>query len=206
MSLYDDHILPHIIYICCGRADVMSLRRQVVPESYGRVLEIGMGAGANLPLYDPARVEIVLGLEPSAGMRRKAAPAIAASPVPVELIDSGAESIPLPDASIDTVALTYTLCSVADAAAALAEMRRVLKPGGLMLFAEHGRDPDPRIHRWQRRIEPVWKPVFGGCHLTRDAPALLTNAGFQIDRLHTEHLQGMPAIGAFQTLGAAHRA
>jgi ubiquinone/menaquinone biosynthesis C-methylase UbiE len=203
VGLYHDHILPHVIYLCCGRADVTDIRRSVVPEAYGRVLEIGMGAGANLPLYDPAKVDVVLGLEPSEGMRRKAAPAIAASPVPVELIDAGAESIPLPDASVDTVVLTYTLCSIPDAERALAEMRRVLKPGGLMLFAEHGRDPDPGIYKWQRRIEPVWKPVFGGCHLTRDAPALLEHAGFRIQRRDSVHLTGMPKFGAFQTMGAA---
>ncbi len=203
MSFYENRILPHVIYLCCGRADVTEIRKSVVPDAYGRVLEIGMGAGANLPLYDPQKVEVVLGLEPSEGMRRKAAPAIQASPVKVELIAAGAEDIPLPGASVDTVVLTYTLCSIPDAGRALAEMRRVLKPGGLMLFAEHGRDPDPGIYKWQRRLEPVWKPVFGGCHLTRDAPALLEAAGFRIQSRDSLHLEGMPKFGAFQTLGSA---
>ena len=205
MGLYHDHILPHLIYVCCGRADVTSIRREVVPQATGRVLEIGMGAGANLPLYDRSKVEHVLGLEPSAGMRRKAAAALTASPVPVELIAAGAESIPLEDASVDTVVLTYTLCSIDGAEAALAEMRRVLKPGGRMLFAEHGKDPDPAIHKWQRRIEPVWKPVFGGCRLTRDAPAMLREAGFALDWTRSQVLDGMPRFGARQMFGAATR-
>jgi ubiquinone/menaquinone biosynthesis C-methylase UbiE len=205
MGLYHDHILPHLIYVCCGRADVTSIRREVVPRAAGRVLEIGMGAGANLALYDPAKVDSVLGLEPSAGMRRKAAAALATSPVPVELIAAGAEDIPLPDASVDTVVLTYTLCSIDDAEEALAEMRRVLKPGGLMLFAEHGRDPDPDIYKWQRRIEPVWKPVFGGCRLTRDAPDMLRSAGFALDWTDSRVLDGMPRFGARQAYGTATR-
>lgn len=203
MGLYRDHVLPHLIAASCGRADVTAIRREVLPHAQGRVLEVGMGAGANLSLYDQAKVDMVFGLEPAAGMRRKAAAALSGSPVPVELVAAGAEAIPLDDSSVDTVVLTWTLCSIPDADMALAEMRRVLKPGGLMLFAEHGRDPDPEIYKWQRRLEPVWRPVFGGCRLTRNAPALLSEAGFRIDRAHSRVLDGMPRFGAHQTFGLA---
>lgn len=204
MSFYENHVLPHLIGLACGAPQIMKKRSQIVPAAEGRVLEVGFGAGPNLEFYDPLKVERLFALEPSEGMRRKAARAIAAAPVPVEVIDLSAEAIPLEDASMDTVVLTYTACTIPDVNAALAEMRRVLKPGGRFLFSEHGRAPDAGVYKWQRRIEPVWKPIAGGCHLTRQIDDLITGAGFSIDRMEAGYLPKSPKFASFNYAGAAH--
>ncbi len=204
MSFYENHVLPHLIGLACGAPQIMKKRSQIVPAAEGRVLEVGFGAGPNLEFYDPLKVERLFALEPSEGMRRKAVGAIAAAPVPVEVIDLSAEAIPLEDASMDTVVLTYTACTIPDVNAALAEMRRVLKPGGRFLFSEHGRAPDAGVYKWQRRIEPVWKPIAGGCHLTRQIDDLITGAGFSIDRMEAGYLPKSPKFASFNYAGAAH--
>ena len=202
MSFYENRILPHLIGLSCSQKPIMMERAKVLPHAEGRVLEVGLGAGPNLPLYNPAKVTKVIGLEPSAGMRRKAAPAIAASPVPVELIGLPGEEIPLDDDSVDTVVLTYTLCTIPGVEQALSEMRRVLRPEGELLFSEHGRAPDAKVARWQRIVEPVWKRLAGGCHLTRDVPALLGAAGFKLAELDQLYLPG-PRLATFNTWGVA---
>lgn len=204
MSFYENHVLPHLIGLACGAPQIMKKRSQIVPAAEGRVLEVGFGAGPNLEFYDPGKVERLFALEPSEGMRRKAAGAIAAAPVPVEVIDLSAEAIPLEDASMDTVVLTYTACTIPDVNAALAEMRRVLKPGGRLLFSEHGRAPDAGVYKWQRRIEPVWKPIAGGCHLTRQIDDLIIGAGFAMERLEMDYLPKSPKFASFNYSGAAH--
>ena len=203
MSFYENHVLPHLIGLACGAPQIMKKRSQIVPAAEGRVLEVGFGAGPNLAFYDPAKVTRLFALEPSEGMRRKAHKALAESPVETEVIDLSAEQIPLEDASMDTVVLTYTACTIPDVDAALAEMRRVLKPGGALLFSEHGRAPDPGVYKWQRRIEPVWKPVAGGCHLTRKIDDLITGAGFRIERLEADYLPKSPKFASFNYSGAA---
>ncbi|MBA4801419.1 MAG: class I SAM-dependent methyltransferase [Euryhalocaulis sp.] len=203
MSFYENRILPHLIGLSCSQKPIMMERAKVLPHAEGRVLEVGLGAGPNLPLYNPAKVTKVIGLEPSAGMRRKAAPAIAASPVPVELIGLPGEEIPLDDDSVDTVVLTYTLCTIPDFNTALAQMRRVLKPGGRLLFSEHGAAPDPGVAKWQRRIEPLWKRIAGGCHLTRPIPKLIEESGFAIGDMEAWYLPGAPKIAGFNYRGFA---
>ncbi|MFW5661077.1 MAG: class I SAM-dependent methyltransferase [Oceanicaulis sp.] len=203
MSFYENHVLPHLIGLACGAPQIMRKRSQIVPAAQGRVLEVGFGAGPNLEFYDPDKVSLLFALEPSEGMRRKAAKALAQSPVETEVIDLSAEQIPLDDDSMDTVVLTYTACTIPDANAALAEMRRVLKPGGRLLFSEHGRAPDEAVYKWQRRIEPVWKPIAGGCHLTRKIDALITGAGFAIERMEADYLPKSPKFAAFNYSGAA---
>jgi ubiquinone/menaquinone biosynthesis C-methylase UbiE len=203
MSFYENHVLPHLIGLACGAPQIMKKRSQIVPAAEGRVLEVGFGAGPNLSFYDPVKVERLFALEPSQGMRRKAARAIAASPVATEVIDLSAEQIPLDANSVDTVVLTYTACTIADVHVALAEMRRVLKPGGTMLFSEHGKAPDEGVYKWQRRIEPVWKPIAGGCHLTRKIDDLITGAGFAIDRMEADYLPKSPKFASFNYSGAA---
>jgi SAM-dependent methyltransferase len=203
MSFYEENILPHLIGFACGQSPIRRQREKIIPHAEGRVLEIGLGAGPNLALYDPTKVTHLFGLEPSIGMRRKAAPAIAACPVNVELIDLPGEEIPLDDDSVDTVVLTYTLCTIPGAIQALEGMRRVLRPGGKMLFCEHGAAPDAGVAKWQRRIEPIWKPIAGGCHLTRDIPDLLRQGGFEIEQMETGYLPKSPKWSAFNYWGSA---
>ncbi len=203
MSFYEEHILPHIINCACCAKPIMKQREKVVPAAEGRVLEIGMGAGPNLRYYDPAKVTHLWGLEPSKGMRRKARKAVEAAPLAVEFIDLPGEEIPLEDNAVDTIVLTFTLCTIPGAVEAMQGMRRVLKPGGRLLFAEHGRAPDEHVRTWQRRIEPVWKRIAGGCHLTRDIPDLIRQGGFEIEQLEQIYLPGTPRFAGYNYWGSA---
>lgn len=203
MRLYERHVLPRLIDIACSGADIREQRRLTVPRAEGRVLEVGMGPGHNLAFYDPERVEFIWGLEPNSAMRRHAADRIAASGLDVRWLDLPGEEIPLDTDSVDTVVLTYTLCSIADWRQALDQMRRVLKPGGQLLFCEHGEAPDESVRTWQRRIEPIWSRVAGGCHITRRIPELIEQGGFVIDELDEHYLPG-PKISAYQYRGRAH--
>jgi len=187
MGFYAERVLPHVIHVACGSAEVRDQRRRVVPLAAGRVLEVGMGSGLNFPFYDRDRVELVWGLEPSAGMRRKAEPAIEDSDLDVRVLDAPGERIPLDDSSVDTVVLTYTLCSIADWHAALEQMHRVLKPGGTVVFSEHGLAPDESVRRRQHRLNPAWKVVAGGCHINRPIVDGLEQGGFRIERVDAEY-------------------
>ncbi len=202
MGLYDRHVLPRVINVACSGSDIERQRRMVVPQATGRVLEVGMGPGLNLPFYDATHVEFVWGLEPNDGMRSIAAERIEASALEVRWLDLPGEEIPLDDNSVDTVVLTYTLCSIAGWEQALGQMRRVLKPGGRLLFSEHGESPDESVRTWQHRINPVWKRVAGGCHITRRIPDLIEQGGFTIDQLDQGYLPG-PKIGAYHYWGSA---
>ncbi|WP_374356722.1 class I SAM-dependent methyltransferase [Limnohabitans sp.] len=176
MNWYDQHILPWLIDVACGLPMVQAKRRLLVPQARGRVLEIGMGTGRNLPFYDRSKLTQLVGVDPALQMHRLARRRSEKAGINVDLVGLSAERLPLPDDSFDTVVCTYTLCSIPDPVAALVEVRRVLKPGGRFLFCEHGRSPDPVLARWQERIQPLWMPLAGGCHLTRDVPALLREA------------------------------
>lgn len=162
----------------------------VVPPAQGRVLEVGIGTGLNMRWYDKSRVSKITGLDPALQMHPLARERIAQVGLDVELLGLSAEKIPRPDASFDTVLVTYTLCTIPDALAALKEMRRVLAPGGRLLFCEHGRAPDESVRRWQGRLQPLWGKLAGGCHLRRDIAVLLREAGFQLPDLHTRYLSG----------------
>lgn len=190
MGLYDRHILPHLIDFACGMGAVMKARSQLVPQARGRVLEIGIGSGLNLSFYDPQRVAVVVGVDPSAAMQRLARERAARCQVPVEMIALELGQIQAADASFDDIVCTFTLCTIPDALAALKEMRRVLKAGGRLLFCEHGLAPDLPVVRWQKRLTPLWKPLAGGCHLDRDIPALIGAGGFHIRELSTGYLKG----------------
>ncbi|MDF2074342.1 class I SAM-dependent methyltransferase [Pseudomonas mendocina] len=190
MGLYDRHILPHLIDFACGMGAVMKARSQLVPQARGRVLEIGIGSGLNLSFYDPQRVEVVVGVAPSAAMQRLARERAARCQVPVEMIALELGQIQAADASFDDIVCTFTLCTIPDAVSALREMRRVLKPGGRLLFCEHGLAPDLPVVRWQKRLTPLWKPLAGGCHLDRDIPALILAGGFHVRQLETGYLKG----------------
>ncbi|HHI81479.1 MAG TPA: class I SAM-dependent methyltransferase [Planctomycetes bacterium] len=203
MGIYGEHILPHLIHLVCGSKSFGRQRKKVVPQARGRVLEVGMGSGHNLPFYDPQKVTRLFALEPSRGMRKKARRALSEAPVPVEVLDLPGEEIPLPDHSVDTVILTYTLCTIPDWRQALTQMRRVLAPGGTLLFAEHGRSPDPRVARLQTRLQPIWGPISGGCHLGRDIPKLLNEGGFCLQTLETGYELKGPRFASYQYLGSA---
>lgn len=196
-------MLPHIIDKACSMGQVMKLRSQIVPRARGRVLEVGMGSGVNLEFYDQSRVEMVYGLEPSEGMRRKALPNLNRSHITVEWLDLPGEKIPLEDNSVDTVLLTFTLCTIPDWHAALLQMKRVLKPGGDLLFLEHGEAPHETVRKWQHRITPGWKMIAGGCHLNRQISDLIHHAGFEIQELENLYMPNAPKIAGFIYKGRA---
>jgi ubiquinone/menaquinone biosynthesis C-methylase UbiE len=178
-------------------------RSKMVPLAKGVVLEIGMGSALNLKHYDVDKVEMIWGLEPSAGMRRKAQSNLDQSSIKVKWLDLPSESIPLDDNSVDTVVLTYTLCTIADWRAALVEMKRVLKSDGKLIFSEHGKAPDEDVQNWQKRVNPIWKKLAGGCNLDRDIPRLIESVGFKIDKLEQCYVKG-PKIATYQYFGTAH--
>ena len=206
MGFYDTHILPHLLDWAMDTKPIRYQRRKVVPLAEGKVLEIGIGAGHNLPFYDAGKVTKVWGLEPSPEMRMRALKAAARTDLDVELIDFDAEEIPLDDRSVDTVLVTYTLCTIPDAIKALYGMGRVLKPGGKLIFCEHGEAPDASVRKWQHRLTPVWKKIGGGCYPGRPIPAMLREGGFAIDRLDTMYLPGTPRFAGFNYWGIARKA
>lgn len=205
MGFYERRILPAMLDFAMRQPPIMKQREKVVPRARGRVLEIGLGSGLNLGFYDPQKVEVVLGLEPSAELTERASVRAAKAEVPLEMVGLIGEDIPLPDAAVDTVLVTYTLCTIPGVEQALAEMRRVLRPAGELIFAEHGSAPDAGVARWQRRIEPLWKRLAGGCHLTRDVPALLRAADFELRDLDQLYLPG-PRVATFNSWGIAQPA
>lgn len=203
MGFYDTYILPHIINRTCSVGQVMKLRQRVIPRATGVVLEVGMGSGINLPLYDSSQVIKVYGLEPSEGMRRKAQSNLRSSPVEVEWLDLPGEAIPLSDNSVDTIVLTFTLCTIPDWEKALQQMFRVLRPGGRLLFCEHGQSPEPGVAKWQNRVTPGWKKIAGGCHLNRPIADYLKQAGFTIKELENLYMPKAPKIAAYIYIGLA---
>ena len=177
---YQQHLFPYLLDFACGLKPIARQRRMVVPKAAGRVVEIGIGTGLNLPFYEKAKIERLVGVDPASQMHALARRRSKAAGIPIELHALSAERLPLETATFDCVVCTYTLCTVPDPSAALAEMRRVLRPGGKLLFAEHGLAPDRSVAKWQARLEPMWSKLAGGCHLTRDVPRLLNDAGFQV--------------------------
>ena len=205
MSLYETYILPSVINCACSSPAVMAAREEIVPLASGIVLEVGMGSGINLPLYTVENVDFIWGLEPSEGMRRKAQKNLSATPLQVRWLDLGGEAIPLEDDSVDTVLLTFTLCTIPDWRAALAQMRRVLKPSGTLLFCEHGLSRDAEVQRWQQRITPLWKHLAGGCHLDRPIAQMLRESGFILDDIQTRYLPKTPRIAGYVYSGSASK-
>lgn len=204
MNLYDRWVLPPILDLVMRQRALQKYRGEVVAATTGRVLEVGVGSGLNFPLYDK-RVEIVFGIDPSPRLLAIARRRAAAAGVHAEFLQGSATAIPLAENTIDTVVMTWTLCSIPDPLAALREMRRVLKPHGQLLFAEHGLSPDSGIERWQHRLTPIWCHVAGGCHLDRKMDDLIRSAGFDIVRLRTEYAKG-PRPMTYMYLGCARPA
>ncbi len=190
MGLYDKYLLPRLVHLTCGQKPNMRQRQKIVPLASGKVLEIGIGSGLNIPLYDAAKVDHLWGLDPSAEMWAIAQKNARDNHIDAEFIQSGAESIPLDDNCVDSVLVTYTLCTIPDAQKALSEIKRVLKPSGRLIFCEHGKAPDIAVERWQNRLNPVWKRLAGGCHLNRAIPQLLEQSGFKSSDMNTMYLPG----------------
>jgi len=188
MGFYQTRILPRLIHLAMGQEDLKAYRGRVVSAAAGRVLEIGIGSGLNMPFYGTG-VSEVIGLDPSAPLLTMARRSVRPD-VPIELVEASAEAIPLEDRSVDAVLTTWTLCSIPDPLRALGEMRRVLKVGGVLLFAEHGRAPQAGVRWWQDRLTPVWKRLGGGCHLNRPIGDLIAAAGFRIERLENSYIRG----------------
>lgn len=194
MSWYDQRVLPSLINFVCGAKPTRKQREKIVPRATGDVLEIGFGSGLNLPHYDHDKVRRIWGLEPSEGMRRLASDAVDKAVLDVELIGLPCEEIPLDDDSVDTVLVTYTLCSIAELAPALEGVRRVLKPTGQLLFCEHGKAPDDSVYKWQERLNPAWRRFSGGCNIHRDIPALLDQSGFSVEDDNRMYIPGIRAL------------
>jgi ubiquinone/menaquinone biosynthesis C-methylase UbiE len=203
MSLYERWIFPRILDLSMRSQEVTRYRKQLVPQAKGQVLEIGMGSGLNLPFYGPD-VERLYGLEPSAELRTMASRRVQKAGVGLTLLDCSAEQIRLGDRSMDTVVMTWTLCTIPDAARALAEVHRVLKPGGDLLFAEHGLARDAGVRVWQHRLTPLWTRIAGGCHLNRKIDDLISGAAFRLEELRTEYAKG-PRPMTFMYVGRARR-
>ena len=203
MSIYEKYLLPRIVNFACGLKPTMKQRQKVVPLAEGRVLEIGIGSGLNLPFFTSSKVKHLWGLDPSRETWALAHDKYRKCEFDVEFIEASAEDIPLDRGSADTVLVTYTICTIPDAIAALREARRVLKPGGLLLFCEHGRAPDESVLRWQNRINPLWKKIGGGCNLNRPIPELIEQAGFRIRNMDTMYIPGWKPA-SFNYWGAAN--
>lgn len=202
MGLYERYLLPPLLNYAMQQKPITYQRKKVVPLAEGRVLEIGIGSGLNLAHYEPGKVEKVWGLDPSAELRVMAEKNAAEVPFEVEFIGLEAEEIPLEDKSMDTVLVTYTLCTIPEVVRALKGMRRVLKPGGKLVFSEHGRAPDESVRKWQNRLNPIWNKIGGGCHLNRAIPDLISEGGFKLDKVDTMYLPG-PRPMTFNYWGTA---
>ena len=200
-SWYDRHVLPYLIDVACGLSTIAKQRQKVVPHAAGRVLEVGIGTGRNLPFYRRADILALVGVDPGKEMQGMLRRRSEQAGIAVELQSSSAEAMAFKPASFDCVVCTYTLCTIPDPLAALREIRRVLRPGGRLLFAEHGLAPDADVVKWQRRLEPLWSRVAGGCHLTRDIPALLHAAGFEA-AIDSGYLKG-PKLLSYNFWGEA---
>jgi ubiquinone/menaquinone biosynthesis C-methylase UbiE len=205
MNFYQAHIVPHLVNLAMRNRELVPYRERVLAGAEGRALEIGIGAGANLKFY-PQRVKEILALEPSAkliSMARRAAAEFSHRIAAVNFMEASAEAIPLEPGSVDTVVMTWTLCSIPWPLPALREMRRVLKPGGQLLFVEHGQSPDRSVKQWQDRLTPLWKRIAGGCHLNRPVLKLLEDAGFHVTHLTTGYMKHGPKSMTFLYEGIA---
>jgi ubiquinone/menaquinone biosynthesis C-methylase UbiE len=202
MGVYAEHVLPRIVNFACGMKSSHPLRERVCAGLHGEVVEIGFGTGHNVPFY-PDSVERVAGVEPSQLSWKLATDRLAASSIPVEASGLDGQSLPFPDGSFDTALSTWTLCTIPDPVLALTEIRRVLRPGGTLHFMEHGLAPDENVQRWQRRLEPINKRMFGGCHLTRPILELVRTAGFTVTDVDVFYEEGAPKPMGADSLGVA---
>lgn len=203
---YDAHIMPRLVLLACGQKGIEARRRQIVPLAEGHVFELGCGGGLNQKLYDDRKVSAFAGIDPHEALLEGARKRARARGWSHDIRPGVGEDIPFPASTFDTAVCTYTLCSVDDPDRTLSELHRILKPGGRLLFLEHGRAPDEKVARWQERIEPYWKPIAGGCHLTRPVGAKLRGAGFEVEPMGQAYLDYAPKVMGWMEWGVARRA
>jgi SAM-dependent methyltransferase len=196
VGLYVDHVLPRITDVALRGADLDEVRARVCSDLAGEVLEVGFGSGLNVPHY-PAAVERVRAVDPATVGRKLAADRLSRSTTRVEFVGLDGERLPLEDDSVDHVLTTWTLCTIPDVGLALREMRRVLRPGGLLHFVEHGLAPEPKVARWQERLNPIQRRLFGGCHLDRPIDRLIEASGLRVDRLDNYYAAGLKPMTYF---------
>ena len=202
MGFYNKHILPRCLDKACGIGPITKQREKIVPLAEGVVLEIGIGSGQNLPHYNANKVSKIIGVDPDEQIWKHSEKRRAACPIEIERIGLSGEDIPLEKNTVDSVVVTYSLCTIPDPVKALNEMKRILRPGRKILFSEHGKAPDAKVHRWQNRLDPVWKKIAGGCHSGRDIPDLFRQANLKFEDLQELYIPG-PKVLSYNYWGAA---
>ena len=205
MGFYDKYILPKFLNCACGSKPINYQRDKIVPLAKGVVLDVGIGSGLNIPFYNRSKIDYLYGLDPSEELIKLAKPVAKKNEFEIEFLQCGAEAIPLPDNSIDTVLITYTMCTIPDIKLSNSEIMRVLKSEGQLLFCEHGLAPDKNIANWQRRINPIWSKIAGGCNLNRDIPKLITSSGFKISNMEEMYLPSTPKFAGYNYWGVAKK-
>ena len=205
MSFYDKYILPKFLNCACGSKPINYQREKIVPLAEGTVLDVGIGSGLNIPYYNKSKIKCLYGLDPSIELLNLAKSLAKKNELEIEFLECGAEAIPLPNDSIDTVVITYTLCTIPDTQLSNQEIMRVLKPNGKLLFCEHGLAPDINIAKWQKRINPIWNKIAGGCNLNRDIPKLIRSSGFKILNMEEMYLPSTPKFAGYNYWGVAKK-
>ena len=205
MGFYNKYILPKFLNCACGTKPINFQRDKIVPLAKGIVLDVGIGSGLNIPFYNKSKIDHLYGLDPSDELLKIAKSIAEKHELEIEFLECGAEAIPLPDNSIDTVLITYTMCTIPDVELSNLEIMRVLKPEGQLLFCEHGLAPDKNIVKWQRRINPIWNKIAGGCNLNRDIPKLITSSGFKILDMEEMYLPSTPKFAGYNYWGIAKK-
>jgi ubiquinone/menaquinone biosynthesis C-methylase UbiE len=205
LGFYNKYILPKFLNCACGTKPINFQRDKIVPLAKGIVLDVGIGSGLNIPFYNKSKIDHLYGLDPSDELLKIAKSIAEKHELEIEFLECGAEAIPLPDNSIDTVLITYTMCTIPDVELSNLEIMRVLKPEGQLLFCEHGLAPDKNIVKWQRRINPIWNKIAGGCNLNRDIPKLITSSGFKILDMEEMYLPSTPKFAGYNYWGVAKK-
>ena len=203
-ALYEKFVLPKLCDKCCGTKPINYQRNKVVPLAKGVVLEVGVGSGLNIPFYNKNNIEKIIGLDPSEELNVLAKKVADDNGIKIDFLINGAEDITLPDNSVDTILITYTLCTIPDLNKSMSEMKRVLKSDGKFIFCEHGIAPDKNIINWQRRINPIWGIFFGGCNINRNIPKIISEGGFNISNINQMYLPSTPKIVGYNYWGEAN--
>ena len=205
MSFYNKYILPKVLNCTCASKPINYQRDKIVPLAEGVVLDVGIGSGLNIPFYNKTKIKQLYGLDPSKELLDIAKSVAKEKKLEIEFLECGAESIPLPDKSIDNVLITYTMCTIPDVAISNSEIMRILKDDGKLLFCEHGLAPDKNIAKWQKRINPLWSKIAGGCNLNKDIPSLISSSGFKILNMEEMYLPGTPKFAGYNYWGVAKK-